>query len=117
MPFICENVTLPFPNCSPLLKYCNDHFGNVKDWCQCMETAQIRGCYESSDYTTAIKTFEIILAVIAGLIFMCIVVSFLHYVIKTEYPDNCNCTCKYNQDISLLPLQKQQSHETITGNT
>jgi hypothetical protein len=95
MPFICENTTLPNPNCSPLLEYCNDNFGIVKDWCNCMVTAQIRGCRTD---TNPMIIIIILVSILIGVpciacVFVCLYSAFTVYKNKKNVP----------KDVPLIP--------------
>jgi hypothetical protein len=47
MPFDCGNMTLPYPNCYSLLKYCNNNYGSISGWCHCMATVDFPNCHNN----------------------------------------------------------------------
>ena len=44
MPFTCANSTDVEGACSMLLKYCNNHFGTEKSWCNCIDDEYSANC-------------------------------------------------------------------------
>jgi hypothetical protein len=81
MPFDCGNATLPMPNCPPLLKYCNSHFGKEVDWCNCMLTAEVGGCTNNDN--------SVILFIVIGVVFGSPLVLFMSAISVVSIYEYC----------------------------
>lgn len=101
MPFNCGNITLPYPNCYDLLEWCNNHYGTIIGWCNCMQQ-DLPKC--KSDSTNTVLVFIIINIILLPiyLIILCFIVKFIHVsIIKCKSISKNN---KKSETIDLLEV-------------
>jgi hypothetical protein len=76
MPFDCGNRTLPMPDCMPLLRYCNNNYGIVAQWCFCMMNTNFPQCNNNGSSSYIIV--GIMLAIIFGIPAILIITSLIY---------------------------------------
>ena len=107
MPFDCGNTTLPYPDCSTLLGYCNNHYGTIPGWCHCMATVDVPIC---NNYQGMSSSQIIVIIMVCSIIGGPIGLILLAYIIKQSiFIIKSSCNFK-------LPWKKTENDASNPGN-